>query len=129
MSKGNAEDFASLMLGYNKFDIFYYKDMSKDQILTSSHNVARYNVDYRRAIEHYYKACGCKILGTNNNWWNDRFYVYHTKPTVAVNTVQWFNEQYKDGIYMSNNKVAIIWVVGIWLLIMFLIGITRFVFG
>lgn len=129
MSKGNAVDFASLIQNYDESYIYCYKDMSEDQVIIDSHAVARFSTDYRRPIEHYYKACGCKILGTNNNWWNDRFYVYHTKPNKAVDAVQWFNEQYKDGVYMSNNKVALLWVVSVGLLLMLLITIVRFNFG
>ena len=105
MSKGNSKDFNDVICGgFTQSNIDFYSTLSSDEYLKRSYSDERYLTDYRRAILHYYKACGCKILDTNNNWWNDRFYVYATLPKKAVDPVTWFDETYKDGIYWSKSK-------------------------
>lgn len=112
MSKGNSKDFNSIIgEGFKEWHINNYKNYSPEHILTNRYYDGNYLVDYRRPIEHYLKACGCKILRTNNNWWDDRFYVYHTPPVKAVDPVVWFDEVYKDGVYWSNNKKALVAII------------------
>lgn len=106
MSKGNSKDFRDV-IGYGFSSIDHYINESEDLSITRSHDDSNFTVDYRRAILHYYRACGCRILGTNNNCWNDRFYVYMSKPTKAVDPEVWFDEEYRDGIYWSTNKLMV----------------------
>lgn len=130
MKKGNSEDFNNVIKGgFSPSSVLYYEKLSKDKILTSRHYDGNYITDYRRAVEHYYKACGCKILSTNNNWWDDCFYVWYTIPTKSVDPVKWFDEEYKDGIYWSNSKVGLLKLWGFIILLICLILVQRFLFG
>lgn len=129
MSKGNSKDFCSIIHGHAERDIENYGLLSKDRILTSRYYDGNFVADYRRPIEHYLKACGCKILSTNNNWWDNRFYVYHTVPTRVVNPMVWFEEDYKDGIYWSNNKKAIVGLSIFTIIVCSFIILIKMLFG
>ena len=112
MSNGNGTDFKSVMCGgWSEWEVEHYDGESPDLLITRRHNDNPYIYDYRRAIIHYYKSCGCKILDTNNNWWNDCFYVDMSRPTKAIDPEVWFNEVYKDGIYWSKNLKALVCMV------------------
>lgn len=129
MSKGNSKDFCRIVDEYTERDVERYSNISKDTILTSRYYDGNFVADYRRPIEHYLKACGCKILSTNNNWWDDRFYVYHTVPTKAVDPVTWFDEDYKDGIYWSNNKKGLSILCGGALILFIVLFVVTTVFS
>lgn len=124
MSKGNSKDFC-VVIGIGFSSIERYAAESEDLIIKRSHDDSMFIPDYSRAILHYYKACGCKILNTNNNWWNDRFYVYMTKPTKAVDPAVWFDETYRDGIYWSSNKLMLLGNI----LLIAIIGIVVYLTG
>ena len=129
MSKGNSKDFCRIVDEYTERYVERYINISKDTILTSRYYDGNFVADYRRPIEHYLKACGCKILSTNNNWWDNRFYVYHTVPTRAVNPMVWFEEDYKDGIYWSNNKKAIVGLSIFTIIVCSFIILIKILFG
>lgn len=50
-------------------------------IYTLRRHLCNYTYDYRHIIRQYLKANGCKIHSTNNNWWDNCYYIYYSIET------------------------------------------------
>lgn len=128
MEKGNVEDFVEVLRWeFDENSIKYYTEFSSNKVFDRRFRVSGYTIDYRRALLHYYEACGCRIVSTNNNWWDDCFYIYYTKPTKAVDAREWFQNEYKSGIYWSSSLKLMLANVILVLLLIAMITYTNYV--
>lgn len=126
--KGNVEDFVELIgSGFCVRSVGYYTKDSPNKVFDRRFRVGNYTVDYRRPLLHYHKACGCNIDSTNNNWWDDCFWICYTKPTKAVDPRDWFENEYKPGIYWSANLKLLLATVILVLLIIAMITYTNYI--
>lgn len=70
-------------------------DGTSGYVYKTRYNLYNYDFWYEWMIRDYYAACGAKIVSTNNNWFDDRFYVYHTKPTKYISPEEFFDNYHK----------------------------------
>lgn len=68
--------------------------LPKNKVIKTSFNTQLYPYDYEDAIMRYYKACGCKIIDWDWYIFNDGFILKHTKPTIAVDPEEWWDNEY-----------------------------------